>query len=155
MNYNRKKAVEYAKIWWNKRNPKFYNFDNIGGDCTNFISQCLYAGEIKMNEKFWFYYSLNSRSPSWTGVNEFYNFCVNNKSEYGPKAKVVSLQQIEVGDIVQICQNKNVFHHSLLIVDIIGEKSLQNILIACHSNDEINKRLSDFNIKKIRFLKIQ
>ena len=154
MNYNRKKAIEYAKIWWNKRNPNFYNFDNLGGDCTNFISQCLFAGDIQMNSKSWFYFSLNSRSPSWTGVNEFYDFCINNISDYGPKAKVVTLQQIEVGDVIQICQNKDVFHHSLLIVDIIGEKTLKNILVACHTNDAINRRLSEYNIKKIRFLKI-
>ena len=154
MIYNPQKAIEYAKIWWNKRNPKFYNFDNIGGDCTNFVSQCLFAGNIEMNQKSWFYFSLSNRSPSWTGVNEFYDFCTNNNSNWGPKASVVSMSEVEVGDVVQICQNKDVFHHTLLIVDILGEKTLQNILTACHSNDAINKRLSDYNIKKIRFLKI-
>ncbi|MBQ3571404.1 MAG: amidase domain-containing protein, partial [Clostridia bacterium] len=42
--YNRQNAVEYAKKWALKRNPKYYNFDNIGGDCTSFASQCLFAG---------------------------------------------------------------------------------------------------------------
>ncbi len=41
--YNRENAVEYAKIWAYKRNPKYYNFDPVGGDCTSFVSQCLYA----------------------------------------------------------------------------------------------------------------
>lgn len=42
--YKRNLAVAYAKKWALSRNPKYYNFDPVGGDCTNFISQCLYAG---------------------------------------------------------------------------------------------------------------
>ena len=47
--YNRIKAIEYAQKWAYKRNTKYYNFDNIGGDCTSFISQCIYAGSNTMN----------------------------------------------------------------------------------------------------------
>ena len=49
--YNREKAVEYAIKWAYKRNPKYYNFDSVGGDCTSFISQCIYAGSGIMNYK--------------------------------------------------------------------------------------------------------
>jgi len=38
-------AVNYAKLWSsnssNLRNPSYPNWDNNGGDCCNFISQCL------------------------------------------------------------------------------------------------------------------
>ena len=47
--YNRQKAIEYANKWAFKRNPKYYNFDSLGGDCTNFVSQCIYVGSNKMN----------------------------------------------------------------------------------------------------------
>ena len=47
--YDRQKAKEYAKKWAYSRNPKYYNFDNVGGDCTSFISQCIYAGSGIMN----------------------------------------------------------------------------------------------------------
>ena len=40
--HNRLNAVNYAKKWALSRNPDFYNFDLLGGDCTNFISQCIY-----------------------------------------------------------------------------------------------------------------
>ena len=33
--YNRQKTIEYANKWAFSRNPKYYNFDNIGGDCTS------------------------------------------------------------------------------------------------------------------------
>ena len=37
--YDRRRAVEYALRWALSRNPEYYNFDNIGGDCTNFRSE--------------------------------------------------------------------------------------------------------------------
>ena len=42
--YNPSKAVEYAKKWAYSRNPKYYDYSNMGGDCANFVSQCLIAG---------------------------------------------------------------------------------------------------------------
>lgn len=48
-NYDRNLAISYAKRWALSRNPKYYNFDAVGGDCTSFISQCLFAGSQKMN----------------------------------------------------------------------------------------------------------
>lgn len=74
--YNRKKVVEYAKTWAYRRNPKYLNFDNMGGDCTNFSSQNIYAGAEIMNydkTKGWYYNSGNSRTPSWEGVSLGYN----------------------------------------------------------------------------------
>ena len=75
--YNRKKAVEYAIKWAYKRNPKYYNFDSVGGDCTSFISQCIYAGSGIMNYKKhigWYYNSSSDRTASWSGVEFLYNF---------------------------------------------------------------------------------
>lgn len=79
--YNREKVVEYARKWAYGRNKKYYNFDSIGGDCTNFASQCIYAGSKKMNyskNNGWYYNSINDRSPSWTGVQFLYNFLMSN-----------------------------------------------------------------------------
>ena len=154
--YNRQKAIEYAKYWWNKRNPNYYNFDKIGGDCTNFISQCLLAGGFYMNTSpnSWFYYSSSNRAPSWTGVNELFDFITKNKTNYGPKAKLVAIEDVQVGDIIQLLQSGNDFHHTLIITQILGEPSLNNILVTCHTRDAYNKRLSDYMFKKIRFLKL-
>ena len=41
-----------------KRNPEYYNYDDvIGGDCTNFVSQCLFYGSKVMNynQNGWYY----------------------------------------------------------------------------------------------------
>ena len=79
--YNRQDAVNYANRWALSRNPAYYDYSNIGGDCTNFASQVLYAGTGVMNynsENGWYYIDANNKSPSWTGVNFFYIFIVNN-----------------------------------------------------------------------------
>ena len=47
--YDRRAAVAYAHQWAYGRNPDFYDYEEIGGDCTNFASQCLYAGTGVMN----------------------------------------------------------------------------------------------------------
>lgn len=36
--YNRDKAVAYAHRWAYDRNPAYYDFSNIGGDCTKPVS---------------------------------------------------------------------------------------------------------------------
>ena len=36
--YNRQFAYIYAAKWAFARNPLFYNFTGIGGDCTSFVS---------------------------------------------------------------------------------------------------------------------
>ncbi len=154
--YSRENAILYAKNYWNKRNPKFYNFDKIGGDCTNFISQCLFYGGFDMlfAPNGWFYSSLNSRSPSWTGVNEFCNFLITNTSQNSPNGQLVTMSQIEVGDVVQLDLGRGYFHHNTLVTKILGEKNFQNILIACHTSDAFDKPLSDYTIRQIRCIKI-
>ena len=155
--YDRKKAVEYAYKWWNKRNPSFFNYDYYGGDCTNFISQCLLAGGINMDSSSkmgWYYNNSYDRSYSWTGVNEFFKFSVNNSGMFGPKVKKVTVKEVEVGDIVQLVQYGEVFHHNLLITKIVGENVYENILLTCHTFDVKDKKLSDYVIKDIRFLKV-
>ena len=47
--YNRERAVEYAKRWALDRNPLFVDFTEIGGNCTNFVSQAVLAGSCTMN----------------------------------------------------------------------------------------------------------
>ena len=75
--YNRENAVKYARKYALVRNPLYFTFEGIGGNCTNFVSQCILAGSCVMNYTptfGWYYRSLDDRSPSWTGVEFFFNF---------------------------------------------------------------------------------
>lgn len=155
--YDRKLAVGYAKKWAYSRNKKYYNFDNVGGDCTNFISQCLYEGSRVMNYKKdlgWYYITANNKSPSWTGVEFLYNFLVKNK-EIGPFGKKVEQEKIKSGDIVQLSFDGNNFSHSLIITKIKNLYSLEEIEIASHTYDSLDKPISEYAYKKIRFIHIE
>lgn len=150
--YDRTAAYDYAKKWAFGRNPKFYDFSKIGGDCTNFASQVIYAGSGVMNftPTFgWFYISANNRTPSWTGVEYLYNFLVNNEG-VGPFAKEVPLAELEVGDIVQLGRATGDFYHSPVVVSVSGGR----ILVAAHSYDAFNKPLNSYNFERARGIHI-
>ncbi len=151
--YDRIAAINYAKRWAYQRNPKYYNFDEIGGDCTSFVSQCLYAGTSIMNYKKhigWYYNSVNDRSPAWSGVEYLYNFLINNKS-VGPSAVIVDRGNIQSGDIIQLkFSGMSNFSHSLFVVD----KDENEIYVATHTDDSYHRALLTYQFEKIRFLHI-
>lgn len=146
----REKAVEYALKWAYSQNEEFYNFTYLGGDCTNFISQCMYYGGFKMNynQNGWFYSSLNSRAPAWTGVNEFWNFAINNTSNYGVKLKTCNLNEVEIGDVIQLFNGVR-YYHNLLVTDINGE-----IKVTAHDTNVRNMPIRFYNYSGIRCGKI-
>lgn len=75
ISYNRKKVLEYAQKWAYDRNPRYYNFDSIGGDCTSFASQCIFAGSNVMN------YSKSNKRVDLVCTNIFRKItCKINKS---------------------------------------------------------------------------
>ena len=37
--YDRRAAVRYANRWAFGRNPAYYDYEEVGGDCTSFASQ--------------------------------------------------------------------------------------------------------------------
>ena len=150
--YEREKAVEYAIKWALTRNPEYYSFDNIGGDCTNFVSQCLYAGCKIMNytkDLGWYYNSLNDRAPAWTDVAFFYNFLINNKGK-GPFASLVTKDEVEVGDIIQLGRLNGDFYHAVIVSKIANGK----IYVSSHTRDALNVPLTSYYYYQIRCLHI-
>lgn len=150
--YDRQAATAYAYEWAFKRNPRYYNFDKIGGDCTNFVSQCLFAGSGVMNHKKvygWYYYSASNRAPAWTGVAYLYNFLIDNK-ESGPFAEETSRDYVQPGDILQLGNVHGNFYHSQIIV----ASDQDEIFTSAHSDDAYMRPLSTYNYATVRFLKI-
>lgn len=156
--YNREKGIIYAKKWAYSRNPAYYNFDSVGGDCTSFVSQCLYAGAEVMNyhkQNGWYYHSGNDKSPSWSGVEFFHQFLTHNKS-VGPYGKQANILEITKGDIAQISFNGEKFGHSLYIIDILGQiKTPENILVATHTFDSYGRSIASYQYEKIRLIHIE
>ncbi|MBR6719420.1 MAG: amidase domain-containing protein [Clostridia bacterium] len=153
--YDRIKATEYASKWAYLRNPDYYNFNSLGGDCTNFISQCLYAGSGEMNYPVWYYYSINDRSPSWTGVEFLYDFLVKNKGQ-GPRGIECNIEDLRRGDVIQLdFDGDGTFSHSLLVTDVKYPITPFHILIAAHTVDSLNRPLDSYSFKRARFIHIE
>ena len=150
--YLRERAVIYAKKYAFGQNPIFGNFRGIGGNCTNFVSQAIYAGSCVMNYTptfGWYYVSLEDRSPSWTGVEYFYNFMIEN-TDVGPFGKEATPDEIEIGDVIQLGNNRDGFYHTLLVVGFEGEDPL----VAAQTDDAYARPLSTYSYDFSRFIKI-
>lgn len=149
--YDRNAAVDYARKWALSRNPAYYDFQDIGGDCTNFASQSVYAGARTMNftpVTGWYYRSSYDRTPSWTGVEYLYNFLVNNRS-VGPYGHEVPQREALPGDIVQLGTAGGDFYHSPVITAVTP-----SILVAAHTDDALDRPLYSYRYDKARFIHI-
>ena len=150
--YNRQKAVDYARRWALNRNPAYYDVQAIGGDCTNFASQCLYAGAEIMNYTpvtGWYYRSASDRTASWTDTEYLYTFLTNNRSA-GPFARRVSREQVLPGDLVQLGDQNGRFYHTPVITAVAP-----TIFIAAHTYDALDVPLSSYTYHTARFLRIE
>ena len=101
--YDRNATVDYAHRWAMGRNPAYYNYNGIGGDCTNFASQVIYSGSGVMNHSTagWYYNNGNNHSASWTSVEFLHEFLIRDNG-VGPFAREVDMGDILPGDIIQL-----------------------------------------------------
>lgn len=97
--YNREKAVAYADKYcgaaWGsgnnfKYNPKYMDYNGVGGDCSNYVSQVLgdpEAGGLRQDGS-WFCsipkYGRGSGSPAWVNADALKNYLI-----YNGKAKII------------------------------------------------------------------
>ena len=158
--YNRARAVEYARKWALSRNPLFTNFAGRGGDCTNFVSQCIYAGSCQMNfttDFGWYYINELDRAPAWSSVEFFYDFItgaqdfIQMNGGVGPYGIEVDSTGAIEGDVVQLADETGDFYHTL----IISGFSEGQTLVCAHTNDALDKPLSTYNFSSLRYIHIE
>ncbi|WP_419152767.1 amidase domain-containing protein [Aeribacillus alveayuensis] len=115
--YDRLAAIQYAERWWNEYNPKFKNFEV---NCTNFVSQCLFAGGAPMRgypkRTVGWWMKNNDWSFSWTVAHSIMVYLSNSK--IGLRAEeVFSPEKLVPGDV--ICydfQGDGRFDHTTFVV---------------------------------------
>ena len=150
--YIRENAVAYARKYAFSQNPLFASFAGFGGNCTNFVSQSIYAGSCEMNYTptfGWYFISLNERSPSWTGVQFFYDFMIGNEG-VGPYGREVGSDELELGDVIQLGKNGEGYYHTLLVVGFDGE----DILVAAQTDNAYGRPPSTYTNDYARYIKI-
>lgn len=150
--YLRERALEYAKKWAFMRNPLFYDYTGIGGNCTNFVSQCLYAGSCEMNFTpvyGWYYLSSEERTASWTGVEFLYNFLTGNNG-VGPFGREVGADMLSIGDVIQLAREDGTYYHTLLVTGFEDG----TYLVAAQSDDAFDRPLNTYNYAEARYIHI-
>ena len=159
ISYDRPAVQAYAKKWAFSRNPEYFDFSRIGGDCTNFASQCLYAGVGVMNatpDLGWFYRSVNDRAAAWTGVEFFYRFLIENAvgdgvgTGEGPFGVQIPLSQVEIGDFLQLGNSVGDFYHTPVVVGFANGEPL----VAAHTNDAFLRPLRSYSFANLRCIHI-
>ncbi|MBP2001711.1 hypothetical protein J2Z69_002756 [Paenibacillus shirakamiensis] len=117
--YKRAEAADYADRWWDKTNPEFADF---AVDCTNYISQSLFAGGAPINytgkrESGWWYKGYVGSKEAWS-----YSWAVANSLERylsrgGLGATIVERpEQLDLGDvIIYDWDGKGTYGHSTIV----------------------------------------
>jgi hypothetical protein len=155
--YNRTNAYNYAALWYNGRNPSYPDYVS-GGDCANFVSQCIKAGGMSAlgsdytQQSAWFCNTtsateLTNCGITWRSANYFTTHWGTNSAGSGYKrayeCKYLIGQDIStnfstiksnlhIGDVVQLTTNANSNrYHTLIVYDITST----DIILACHTTD--------------------
>ncbi|ASA25545.1 amidase domain-containing protein [Paenibacillus donghaensis] len=120
--YNREEAAAYADLWWKDGNPEYEIF---AVDCTNYVSQCLFAGGAPINytgkrETGWWYKGYNGKqewwSFSWAVSDSLQRYLSASRSD-GLQAEAVDRpEQLMLGDVILYDWDGNgLFQHSTVV----------------------------------------
>ncbi|WP_240941461.1 amidase domain-containing protein [Paenibacillus sp. HB172176] len=120
--YRRELAAEYADRWWNEGNPAYELFDV---NCTNYVSQCIFAGNAPMNYtdgrgSGWWYKGRNKGQELWSyswAVSHALMTYLTAARKSGLRATMVqSADELELGDVITYDWNgDNRYQHSTIV----------------------------------------
>ncbi|MBS7008042.1 amidase domain-containing protein [Anaerostipes sp.] len=166
--YSYTNGLEYAKRFAVSPQSKRLFYTAPGdNDCTNFVSQCVWAGyggyiknddkknkqniknKVRMVPGTW-YGGTGGGSSSWESVNSFWAYTTKNKT-HGPNGKgfnnnalCTKLSNIGLGDVIQSRNGgkKNVYKHSMYVTLIKDRQTY----VSQHK-DRYNRPLTDVILK--------
>lgn len=119
--YDRFRAFRYAELWWNGSNP---GFPQMRDDCTNFVSQCLFAGHVPMDKRssraegWWMEIGSTTPSEKWS-----YSWAVTEAlrrylvGQLGAK-RIQHPDELKIGDVIVYDWNgTGQVHHAVIVTD--------------------------------------
>lgn len=120
--YNPTAARDYAYTYWQNYNTAYCDYTYGGGDCTNFLSQCLKSGGWTTNSAWWATGAgccqnaagciiQNCYKCSWTVANTFYNYVTSSGRI---QSGCYTDNALIVGDILQLGTAGSVYHSTLV-----------------------------------------
>ena len=166
-NYNPVHGVSYAVDTANTGtfNSLFYDYSACGGDCTNFVSQCVsygfHNGGVRSSPSS-YYYSPSQWRPaftcypattpmwsmtnSWVGVPEFWSFAVSNQTYQGRRFWFAAQSNPESGCVIQFYNGSSWHHSAIIYLDGTIWK------VAEHSPNHSAMPLSSISYSAVRYL---
>jgi hypothetical protein len=169
-NYLRERAVNYALKYALSPNPEYIYFlehGDGGGDCSNFISQCLRAGGAPMDfggpRPWWYNKGAGGTgddrwSVSWAVAHSLY-WCLKVRNELklpGLKGEeVIDINMLEMGDVIQYENYSGIVYHSGIVTSFGYEGGRKIPLISHHTYNAINVPYFKHAAMKMHFMKIR
>lgn len=135
---NKAAIVNYANTYWRNYNLNYRDFTDQ--DCTNFVSQALYASGWTQtgwpdNSKWW--YNWSGQSHGWAGVPQFKNFALTSGRAFQGNWAA----EMYPGDvIVADWENDGIWTHSMIVTQ---RDNYNNLYLTYHDNDTHNRPFHD------------
>jgi len=149
--YDRQKAVQYGQRYAQSPNSAYYTFPQ---DCTNFVSQSLFAGGWTMiqgqkqsssvwycDKKEWYSFAISPASYTWAGARNFHDFL----SGSGRAKLAKKPEDLTLGDVVQM-SNSGGIHHTMLVTGLVTG-SYNDLTMSYHTPNTPHRLLSDISAK--------
>ncbi|MEX2985816.1 amidase domain-containing protein [Streptomyces sp. C36] len=148
--YNYSKMVAYANKYWKHPNDDYRTY---GNDCTNFISQSMYAGgwkpvggsllDRKKNSK-WFYGPQPWTSYTWAGAENWYFFAQVHSKRTKPLRDIWALGTADVLQADWGPRPNNNIDHSMIVTKITRTERY----LTYHTGNTHNRKLSNLIAKR-------
>ncbi|WP_425449087.1 amidase domain-containing protein [Dethiothermospora halolimnae] len=136
------RAIQYARRYYENYNTKYPEFNN---DCTNFVSQCLHAGNIPMSRPSWYCFNEDDYSTSWIRTVELYDYLTDDKGFSSRSYDGYNVTEINddtrPGDVIQFYNAlKSRYAHTVIASKIDSE---DGVLYCGHTSNRKDKPLID------------
>lgn len=141
--YDREAAQAYADQYALNRNDDWPDYTGQGGNCQNYVSQCLLAGGIPVDgngNAVWTYDDgVHDRSGSWASVTQFRSYAENNTGLGLAALTDAPYFTGESGDVIQM-GTEDSWHHVVLIRDLVTDEDGNTVdyLVNSNTNDMRN-----------------
>ncbi len=148
--YNSDQAVAYAEKYWIYYNTKKYK-DEPKVDCSNFVSQCLIAGGLKLNDEKYLRrlnIPINNRvGKGGTLINcddlHKYLAAVYDISIINEKSYIEVPVELKPGDVIIFGDNHDPYRHATIVVEVdfnakgnvVGRGEGLRVKLAAHDTD--------------------
>jgi len=162
--YDGDTSADYAYEFGKKSTSPFYDFKDLGGDCTNFASQAILAGmtgitepsdlkpkrysylaDQNYNNLAWYYKTSNNRGSAWTGADWMFKYAKSNKNSYkglhfdfitkDSSTVALKINLVKKGDIIFAdWENDGVIDHTMIVTQKYSCNSYSCVKVAYHNS---------------------